>query len=88
MGHLPGMGSGQAGRAMVIHNEPPGVISGCGRLVFTNLTGNAGRETLTVNSSSTIAPGDEIGELELVNTAVTLNNGTLAISVVEGYLRN
>ena len=64
------------------YNDAPGTLSGIGQLVFTNMTGSAARNTLTLTSSGTLAPGAPTGTLELVNTAATLNNGTLAVRVL------
>lgn len=80
---LPGFGSGvNIFSNASFYNDAPGTLSGCGLLVFTNKTGSASRNTLTLTSSGTLAPGAPTGTLELVNTAATLNNGTLAVRVL------
>jgi len=61
----------------------PGRLTGIGQTTYTNMTGTgtAERQTLALTSSGTISPGAPTGTLELVNTAITSDDGTLEIHV-------
>lgn len=66
---------------LAFNNRAGGTVTGLGLMSYTNMTGNAAANTLQLSNAGTVAPGAPTGTLELVNTAVTSADGTLAIQI-------
>jgi hypothetical protein len=78
---LPNASSGYPATRLI--NRAGSLLTGTGTLAYSNSTGSAQAGTNVVTQYGTVAPGDPVGTLELVNTSVTFSDGTLDIQLYD-----